>query len=133
MKWNVILKNYKTGNLYAFNIFDDVEFRMNVEKLIERKYDRKRFDTELDLEAHHSFWAKIEWETIFTTWPPHINREEIERIINEYHINRRPGEPLPERIDVNLDRKFKIDVYAQLRANWERFSDYVWRIGQNEN
>ena len=29
MKWNVILKNYKTGNLHAFNIFDDVEFRYN--------------------------------------------------------------------------------------------------------
>lgn len=132
MKWNVILKNYITGKLYAFNVFDDVEFRINVEKLIEQKYDRKRFDTELDLKAHYLFWAKIEWETIFTTWPPNINSEEIERIINEYHINRKPGEPLPERIGVNLDRKYKIDVYAQLRANWDRFSDYVWRIGQNE-
>lgn len=44
MKWNVILKNYSTGNLYAFNIFEDVEFRMNIEKLIERKYDRERFE-----------------------------------------------------------------------------------------
>ena len=34
MKWNVILKNYSTGNFYAFNIFENVEFRMNIEKLI---------------------------------------------------------------------------------------------------
>ena len=31
---------------------------------------------------------------------------------------------------VNLDTKIKIDVYAQLRANWERFSEYVWRESQ---
>lgn len=131
MKWNVILKNYSTGKLHAFNVFEDVEFRMNIEKLIERKYDRERFEKELDGEAHYSFWAKCEWETIFTSWPPYIDSVEIERIINEYHINRKPGEPLPKRVDVNLDSKYRIDVYAQLRANWDRFVDYVWRVSQN--
>ena len=131
MKWNVILKNHSTGKLHAFNIFDDVEFRMNIEKLIEHKYDRERFEKELDREAHYSFWAKFEWETIITTLPPYIDAEEIDRIINEYHINRKPGEPLPERVDVNLEHKYKIDVYAQLRANWDRFVDYVWRVSQN--
>ena len=95
------------------------------------EYDRERFEKELDGEAHYSFWAKAEWETLFTTWPPYIDAEEIERIINEYHINRKPGEPLPERVDVNLDSKYRIDVYAQLRANWDRFVDYVWRVSQN--
>lgn len=130
MKWNVILKNYSSGRLYAFNIFDDAEFSMNVEKLIERKYDRARFEKELDGAAHYSFWAKVEWETLFTTWPPYIDAEEIERIIKEYHINRKPGEALPERVNVNLKYKHKIDVYAQLRANWDRFVDYVWRESQ---
>ena len=37
---------------------------------------------------------------------------------------------LPERTEVNLETKHRIDVYAQLRANWERFSDYVWKEGQ---
>ena len=130
MKWNVILKNYKSGNLCAFNIFDDVEFRMNIEKLFERKYDKKRFLEELDRAAHYSFWAKIEWESIFTTWPPYIAKDEIERIINEYHINRKQGEPLPDKIKVTPEHYLKIDVYAQLRANWDRFSDYVWKESQ---
>lgn len=131
MKWNVILKNYKTDRLCAFNIFDDTEFHMNIEKLFECKYDKKRFLVELDLEARHSFEAKIEWETFFTTWPPYIGKEEIERIINEYHINRKPDEPLPEKIKVTPTHYRKIDVYTQLRANWERFSDYVWKESQN--
>lgn len=132
MKWNVILKNYSNGGLMCYNIFDNIEFRMNIEKLFERKYDKKRFLEELDSEARYSFWAKIEWETIFTTWPPYIDAAEIERNISEYHINRKPGEPLPERIDVNLETKHKIDVYAQLRANWERFADYMWRESQKK-
>lgn len=127
MKWNVILKNHSTDRLYAFNVFEDTEFRKNIEKLFEQNYDKKRFEEELDRQAHYSFWAKIEWETLFTTWPPHIDAKEIERIINEYYINRKPGEPLPDRIDVTPKTICKVDVYAQLRANWERFVDYVWK------
>lgn len=130
MKWNVILKKDRSGELCSFNVFDDAEFRMNIEKLFECKYDKKRFLEELDREAHYSFWAKIEWETIFTTWPPYITKDEIERIINAYHVNRNPGEPLPDKIEVTPEHFRKIDVYAQLRANWERFSDYVWRESQ---
>ena len=40
---------------------------MNIEKLIERNYGREHFEKELDGEAHYSFWAKTEWETLFTT------------------------------------------------------------------
>ena len=130
MKWNVLLKNYTTGKLYAFNIFDDYEFNKNIETLIEREYDKERFLKELDLEAKYSFWAKSEWETIFTTWPPYIEVEELQRLIKEYHTDLKPGEKAPERIDVNLDSYHKIDVYHQLRANWDRFADYMWSVAQ---
>ena len=130
MKWNVILQTDGKTDLGIYNVFDDVGFRLATEKLFEKKYDKKRFMEELDREAHFSFWAKIEWETVFTTWPPYIDREEIDRIITEHHHKRKQGEPLPERVYVNLDTKIKIDVYAQLRANWERFSEYVWRESQ---
>ena len=130
MKWNVILQTDGKTDLGIYNIFDDVGFRLAIEKLFEKKYDKKRFMEELDREEHFSCWAKIEWETVFTTWPPYIDREEIDRIITEYHHKRKQGEPLPERVYVNLDTNIKIDVYAQLRANWERFSEYVWRESQ---
>ena len=130
MKWNVILQTDGKTDLGIYNVFDDVGFRLAIEKLFEKKYDKKRFMEELDREAHFSFWAKIEWETVFTTWPPYINREEIDRIITEYPHKQKQGEPLPERVYVNLDTNIKIDVYAQLRANWERFSEYVWRESQ---
>lgn len=126
MRWNVILRTDSKGDLGVFNIFDDSDFRLDVEKLISKDYDKKQFSKELDLIAHFHFWSKIEWETIFTTWPPYINEDELNRLVTEYHTNRKPGQPLPERIDVKLDRMHKIDIYAQLRMNWERFCDYVW-------
>ena len=61
--------------------------------------------------------------------PPYIGAEEINRIIKEFYLNREQGVPMPERIEVNLETQHRIDVYAQLRANWERFSDYMWKEG----
>ena len=108
MKWNVIVKDLSTGRIGPYNIFDCADFRIAVEKTIAQKYDKTRFLEELDREADYCFRAQIEWETFFTTWPPYIGAEEINRIIKEFYLN----------------------VYAQLRANWERFSDYVWKEGQ---
>ena len=65
-----------------------------------------------------------------TAWPPHINSEEISRIISEYHINRSPEQLLPERIAVNVTKRYKIDVYSLLRMNRERFADYMWSENQ---
>ena len=85
---------------------------------------------ELDQEIHYFFRVKIEWEMFITAWPPHIDSDEISRIISEYHINRSPEQPLPEQIHVNVTKYHKIDVYSQLRANWERFADYMWDENQ---
>ena len=73
---------------------------------------------------------KLSGKLFFTTWPPYIGAEEINRIITEFYLNWEQGVPLPEHTEVNLETKHRIDVYAQLRANWERFSDYVWKEGQ---
>ena len=130
MKWNVILKDSQTGRFQPYNIFECRDFRAAVEKLFEKRYPRERFLKELDQTCHYFFWAKIEWEIFITTWPPYIDAEEISRIISEYHINRPPEQALPEHIDVNVAKWYKIDVYSQLRANWERFADYMWRESQ---
>lgn len=87
---------------------------------------------ELDQEIHYFFWAKIEWEVFITTWPPYIDAKEISRIISEYHINRTPEQRLPERIDVNVTKWYKIDVYNQLQANWNVLLIICGRRVRNE-
>jgi len=130
MKWNVILQDSKTGNFKSYNIFVYPDFRISMENHFKRQYPQERFLSELDQEIHHYFRAKIEWEIFITAWPPHINSGEISRIISEYHINRSSEQALPERINVNTTKWHKIDVYSQLRANWERFADYLWSENQ---
>lgn len=130
MKWNVILRDLETGKFKPYNIFEHEAFRLAIEKLFERQYAKGRFLKELDQEARYYFWAQIEWEIFITTWPPYIDAEEISRIISEYHINRPPEQALPEHIDVHVAKWYKIDVYSQLRANWERFAEYMWRESQ---
>ena len=100
MKWNVILKDAKTGIFQPYNIFEYRDFRLSMENLFKKQYPEKRFLRELDLEIHYFFWAKIEWEIFITACPPYIGEDEINRIISEYHINRPPEQALPERIDV---------------------------------
>ena len=117
-------------NMQPYNIFEHEAFRLAIEKLFERQYPKDRFFKELDQEARYYFWAQIEWEFFITTWPPYIDAEEISRIISEYHIHRPPEQALPEYIDVNVAKWYKIDAYSQLRANWERFADYMWRESQ---
>ena len=130
MKWNVFLQDSQTGKFKPYNIFDNQDFRLSAENLFKKQYPKERFLNELDQEIHYFFWAKIEWEVFITTWPPYIDAKEISRIISEYHINRTPEQRLPERIDVNVTKWYKIDVYNQLRANWERFADYMWTESQ---
>ena len=130
MKWNVILQDPRTGQFKPYNIFEYPDFRISMENLFKRQYPQECFLSELDQEIHHYFRAKIEWEMFITAWPPHINSDEISRIISEYHINRPPEQPIPEQIHVNVTKYYKIDVYSQLRANWERFADYMWRESQ---
>lgn len=130
MKWNVILQDSRTGNFKLYNIFEYLDFRSSMDNLLKQQYPKERFLNELEQEVHYFFQAKIEWEIFITNWPPYIDTEEINRIISEYHINRPPERALPGRIDVNVTKRYKIDVYSQLRVNWERFADYMWSKNQ---
>ena len=127
MKWNVISIDSKSKKIKPYNIFEDDKLRLSIEFLLEKQYTKKCFLKELEEEICRFFQANTEREIIITTWPPYINAEKIERIISEYYINHIPGKPIPEQIDVNIARWQKINIYDQLRANWERFADYVWQ------
>ena len=130
MKWNVILQDAATGKFQPYNIFEYRDFRLSMENLFKKQYPEERFLKELDFEIHYFFWAKIEWEIFIATPSNYIDKEEISRIISEYHVNRPSEQEIPEHIGVNVMKYQKIDVYRQLRDNWERFSEYMWRESQ---
>ena len=133
MKWNVILRDSESGKFKPYNIFEHSDFRLSIENLFSKQYSKEQFLKALDQQIHDFFSGKPEQEIVFTTWPPYINAEEIERIISEYHINRTVGQTPPENIYINVARWQKVDIYDQLRANWERFAEYVWKQPKTKN
>ena len=64
----------------------------------------------------YAFWSKSEYEVIITSWPPHIEKEEFERLAKE---------DIRYRTWVNLSIGEKIDIYNQVMINWEAFKLYL--------
>ena len=71
-------------------------------QLFKKRYTKERFLLELEHEADYFFRAQIEWEMLF----PPMN--------------------IAKHSKYNALAWYKIDVYEQLRVNWERFADYMW-------
>ena len=96
--WNVIRYNMNTKKIEPFNIFDHCNFRKDLEKLLnETNISKEGFEEKLRKEVMYYFWAKAEYEVLIRSW-----------------------------CGGNGDEEVKIDIYEQVRWNWDKFVDYVW-------
>ena len=126
MKWNVVFPDFKTGRLIYYDIFKDDWFISSMERIMEAGYGKDRFIEELGRAARFWFWAKSEYEFMFTEWPPIIKVSEVVRIVDEYREALDKGEEPSKEIKVYPVNSHKVDIYAQLRINWDHFTEYVW-------
>ena len=72
------------------------------------------------------FWCKCEWETVITSWPPHITMKELDRLNTEREKETEKYNREPYCLYVEPDISEKIDVYQQVMNNFDIFVDYVW-------
>ena len=72
------------------------------------------------------YWAKCEWEVVITSWPPHINMDELDRINKQRKSEFAKYDREPYCLCINTDVRKKIDVYSQVMLNFDIFVDYVW-------
>ena len=79
------------------NIFDHYRFSLDLYNIKKKKLERKEFEEELKRALKYSFWSKCEYELQLFPWPSSKN-----------------------------DEGYKIDIWTQIEANWNRFADYVW-------
>lgn len=120
LEWNVYVKDMNCREIKSYNIFNHGRFTHEIEELIEQYGNSKEeFAKEVDLSLRYYFWSKCEWETVITSWPPHIIKEELDR------LNKEMTKEYPS-LSVNLEVEEKIDVYQQVMLNWDRFIDYLW-------
>ena len=98
LEYNVVVHDFNSGEFVPFNVLSHGRLIPAIKKIFKNVgEDRKKFDEELKNECMYNFWSKCEYEIVLSSWPP------SERFENE-----------------------KVDVYDQLRLNWQVFSDYVW-------
>lgn len=97
LEWNVIYYNFNKNIIEEWNIFKHNTYKLEVEELLNNYKSKEEFSYELHRTTMYYFWCKTEYEFIASGWPP---REGSER---------------------------KIDIYTQLKMNWERYVDYLWK------
>ena len=128
--WNVYVSNFNGKKIELHNIFEHRGFWEEICKLKKQYLKKNNFQFEEFIEKVKNnllyyYWAKFEWETIITTWPPHIDEEELNRLIQEREEGKEKGYKCFYS-SVRLDTGIKVDVYEQVMNNWHAFKEYMF-------
>jgi hypothetical protein len=123
--WNVFIE--RNGEIFPVNIF---EYNYNFIKdlLTAKKKYKDNFEEFANYTRNslqYYYWAKCEYETVITSWPPYIENEELNRLNKEKTEKIQKGENF-YRVSVQLNVGYKIDIYTQVMMNWDRFINYIW-------
>ena len=98
LRWNAILYDYQSTRIRKYNIFNNSQFCKDcIELFSPPNLGKETFSELLDKKAMYEFWGRCEYEFLISSWPPG------------------PAE-----------KPYKIDVYEQLKLNWEKFVDYLY-------
>ena len=63
---------------------------------------------------------------MITDTHPHIDQQELDRILDDCYRKRIKDAPPCRCSHVNLSNAEKIDVYDQIQLNLDEFVEYVW-------
>ena len=127
MIWNVYYRDINTRQIKIWNIFNHSSFREEVINLKKKKLPKWEFAKRLERKVLYYFGSKYEYEVVVTSFPPYIDKKELDRLNSEYeNFNTMYGH-YPLRIDVCPETYKKIDIDQQVHLNWDVFVDYVWR------
>lgn len=97
LEWNTYLGDINKRTIIVFNVFKHYSFYEDLKKIIKKYKTIEDFSTELNRICMYYFWSKCEYEIILTCWPTWDKFKEE-----------------------------KIDVYSQLKLNWDKFVNYIW-------
>ena len=98
LEWNVFYYDFNAKEIKVSNVFDHERYKTDVEYLLHKCTDIEDFSDNLKSITAYYFWSKYEWETVIHPW-------------------------------VGDDKAAKkIDVFWQLKNNWDRFVEYSWEM-----
>lgn len=97
LKWNVFYHDINKNKITTLNIFNHWKFAEDVQKSLKKFKDKDEFAEELRRDLFYYFGSKCEYEVVVKPWVGGRGHEDI-----------------------------KVDIYTQVRNNWDVFVDYVW-------
>ena len=97
LKWNVFYHDINKQKITTFNIFNHWKFAEDTQKNLKKFKDKDEFAEELRRDLFYYFGSKCEYEVVVKPWAGGRGHEDI-----------------------------KVDIYTQVRNNWDVFVDYVW-------
>lgn len=123
--WNVFEQNYNTQQIEIVNIFDHSGFMEDAKKALEET-NKDAFKEKLISSLAYYFMRRSEHEVMITSWPPYIKKENLVKLNDGFIESKEQyGQEFCCR-NIYLAVEKKIDIYEQVRLNWDVFVDYVW-------
>lgn len=128
LKWYAYREDYNGHEIKIVNIFDHWKFSEDVEKLMKEPLTKEEFTEKLRRELFYYYGGKCEMETVITSWPPYIDKEELDRLNLEYEEHNKKYGHYPYKININPEVGEKIDISEQVQNNMTHFVNYLWDI-----
>lgn len=101
LKWFVFVEDINKKRIKVYNIFEHKDFMEDCddawEDYINEHRDFSKFKKDIESNLMYYFWSKCEWEIVLSDFPPSDSFQ-----------------------------KKKIDVYQQVKINWDKFIDYLF-------
>ena len=132
MVWNVYKENLNTREIEIYNIFNHAGFARDIENLLTANLPTVEFIKELESILMYHFWARAEYEVVITSWPPHIEKTELDRLNSKWEECEKAYNMVKISNTVNLSTGIKVDIYSQVMLNFDRFVDYILNSNKAE-
>jgi len=96
LHWKVFGHDFNKNEIVDYDVFSHAGFVDDLKKADRKAKTDEEFLKEVDLSLRHYFWAKAEHEVLVKGLFDNENKSQT-----------------------------KIDVYSQIKMNWDRFVDYL--------
>ena len=126
MTWYVYRENMNNKSIEKFNIFYHGGFRKDIEDAVKVAGTKEIFAEMVQRSLCYYFWCKSEYEVVVTSWPPYIDKAELDRVNTEYDEYYKRWGHYPYCTNINPVVGEKVDFYDQVMMNWDVFIDYLW-------
>lgn len=133
LEWNVYIEDFNSREIKVFNIFNHAKFNEDVKKALKKFDNKEDFSEEVRKSLVWCYWSKCEWETVITSFPTRITKEELDRLNKEFKNSTEAYGHEPYCLWMSPSVHKKIDVYEQVMLNWNVFIDYVWSCKNNKD